>query len=159
MKLAGAILLGIIASVFIGVFLSVIAEEVMPSHGEAEFLIQRTFIVSLISFFAGSIVTGYFCYYALEHKRNLVWMPPGLYSVWLMLMQVEGGKGIWLFFLMCLLWYLSSLAGVAAGYFLRYKIICWWYGFDEKGQIVRPFKADDKAEFQQPMRSCRKQEN
>ncbi len=146
MKLAGLVFLGLIASIVIGGLIGWPIMKAYPKTASDDaYLWIPVFITMPIGFFFGGIFTGYFSYYEIEHKWKLVWLSPVLYIVllWTGRSVVEylldsftgvnqsnrlgSMAGILISFLMVLYWYLSSLGGVGLGYFLRGKIVNWWY--------------------------------
>jgi hypothetical protein len=147
MKLAGLVFLGLIASIAFSVIPGFVIMKVWPNIKVDEtYLWIPAFITMPIGFFFGSIVTGYFSYYEIEKKWKLIWLSPILYLIlfWIIRSIVEysldsftgvnksdqpfSKTGSLIAFLMFLLWFLSSLAGIGTGYFLREKIVNWWYG-------------------------------
>ncbi len=147
MKLVGVVFLGFVASVVIGLLLEWVVLKVLPSiEGDDAYLWIPLLITLPIAFLLGSIVTGYFGYYEVENKWRLVWMAPALYCN-LTFIFVAGLQfaldrfidvndarnsgsfwGLWMPFLVGLYWYLASLGGVGLGYFVRGRIVRWWYG-------------------------------
>jgi hypothetical protein len=146
MKLAGLVFLGLVVSIAIGALIGWPIMKAYPNTASDDaYLWIPVFITLPIGFFFGGIFTGYFSYHEIEHKWNLVWLSPILYIVLLwtfvsgvgaLLDSFIGANqsnrlvsmaGILISFLMVLYWYLSSLAGIGLGYFLREKIVNWWY--------------------------------
>ncbi|MGD0785463.1 MAG: hypothetical protein ABR969_06595 [Sedimentisphaerales bacterium] len=146
MKLAGLVLLGLIASIALGAIPGFLIMKAYPkTAGDDAYLWIPAFITMPIGFFLGSIVTGYFSYYEIEKKWKLIWLSPVLYILLLWTCrtgvvslldsftgvnqsnQPASMVGLLIPFLMGLLWFLSSLAGIGLGYFLRDRIVNWWY--------------------------------
>jgi len=146
MKLVGLVFVGFIAIIIVGLVLGIVIAKAFPHiSGDDAYLWVPILIIMPAAFLVGSIVTGYFSYYELENKWVLLWMAPALY--WNLLFMCGAGiqflldsfisvnprttgflYGILLPFLIGLYWYLASLAGVILGYFLRGRIVRWWYG-------------------------------
>jgi hypothetical protein len=119
--------------------------KIFPAmNGEAAML-PGFLIVMPLSFLIGSLLTGYFSFYEIEDKWALLILPPALYTG--LISMCVGGvaflldafidvndrghinlRNAGIAFLIGLFYYLSSLAGVAAGYFLRERIAKWYYG-------------------------------
>ena len=124
MKQVGLVFLGLIASAVFYFPLALLIGVIFPNIGLGMLLVCF-FVVMPLAFLFGSIVTGYFSYYQFENKWALLVMAPALYSNMLFMFTFDE---LWLVFLGCLYWYLSSLAGVGLGYFLRGKFAKWRYG-------------------------------
>jgi hypothetical protein len=150
MKLVGLVFLGLVASVVIyfpiAILLSMLVSIVFRDPGEAVVMLLAVLGIIPVSLLLGSTITGYFSYYEIENKWELLWMSPVLYCslIWafvagvVFLLDLYAGvdksnntgflSGLWVLVLMALYWYLASLAGVRLGYFLRGRIVRWWYG-------------------------------
>jgi hypothetical protein len=149
MKLVGLVFLGLIASgiayallfLLLGlVFTNLVSTKMDENLG----MIMGFLVVLPIAFFLGSIVTGYFSYYDIEHKWSLLMMAPALY-VFLLAMGtaltgsllhgfISNGWSIgtflydyWGLILAGPLWYSASAGGVFLGYYLRERFAKWWY--------------------------------
>jgi hypothetical protein len=157
MKLVGLVFLGLVsgfaityaAAYLIAWLLSLLIKTngtaVSGGGGEATGLLIGFLVVFPIAFFIGGIVTGYFSYHEIDNKWSLPLIAPALYSNVLFLCVVVAQIGIdafvhndttglgflaslWVPVALCFYWYLASLAGVALGYYLRERIVKWWYG-------------------------------
>ncbi len=150
MKLVGLVFLGLIASgiayallflLFWLVFTNLVSTKMDENVG----MIMGFLVILPLAFFLGSIVTGYFSYYDIEHKWSLVWMAPALYlELAGLCISIVGFlldrfidvnppgpyfiRGIFFTIAIGLYWYLASAAGVFLGYYLRERLVKWWYG-------------------------------
>jgi putative Mn2+ efflux pump MntP len=145
MKLVGLVFLGLIASGAVYLLIGFGIARIFPAMDENVLMLGAFLILMPVSFFIGSLLTGYFSYYEIEDKWALLILPPALY---IFLIWTCGGAVVFLLdafidvndrghinlrnagiaLLIGLFYYLSSLAGVAAGYFLRERIAKWYYG-------------------------------
>ncbi len=147
MKLVGLVLLGLIASFVVWIPVNILLAVMLPADmGEGWGLLLVVIAGVPISFFLGSMVTGYFSYYPIEDKWGLILMAPALYTniifFFVSMVQisldsfigVNAGEGrrflldLWKFALIGFLLYAASLGGVVLGYYLRGRIVRWWYG-------------------------------
>ncbi|MCK4753420.1 MAG: hypothetical protein KAS75_08230 [Planctomycetes bacterium] len=146
MKRVGLIFLGFVSIVIVYLLLILVGEKFFPNtntegcHGPS---FSALLIAMPIAFLMGSVVTGYFSYYEFESKWGLIWMAPILYFNLSLLgfatlqflldsfIEVNDTSivgflsGLWFPFLIGLVWYLASLAGVVLGYLLRGRIVRW----------------------------------
>lgn len=146
MKKIGIVFLGFVTIVIISVLVAMALDKFFPHSADdrSSFLIAFLIVMPII-FLMGSVVTGYFSYYQVESKWELIWLAPILYFnlmyigvtfVGFLLNLFVGayepsnaGFLSWFFGVLTgLYWYLASLAGVILGYFLRDLILRWWYG-------------------------------
>jgi hypothetical protein len=125
MKLVGLVILGFVASFAAAALNSTLFSLFASSNLHTDDMIFLLGVVP-ISFFLGSIVTGYFSYYDIEDKGHLCFMAPALYLVLLfiaILIKERAvpfiNQGIFFVIVFGTIWYLSSLAGVFFGYELR----------------------------------------
>lgn len=153
MKLAGLVLIGLLASVILGIIVSMLVLKVFPGINGGDTNIWIPILVVMpIAFILGSILTGYFSYYNIEDRWMLLWLAPALYSNLLIMFLTIGMllmekfsdafigvkiannsgllRGVWAPVLIALYWYLMSLTGVGLGYFLRTRVVRWWYEAD-----------------------------
>jgi hypothetical protein len=143
MKLAGLVILGLITSGIIYWLLFMLLIKLFGHIGEEGILINILGVTPL-ALLIGSFPTGYFSYNDIENKWGLTSLAPGLYYG-LLLMWVAGlsslndcltgGDPIWhiagalgIGLLIGLYWWLVSAGGVFLGYFLRERLVKWWYG-------------------------------
>jgi hypothetical protein len=141
MKLAGLVFLGMIISV---VLWWATLTFLLRNIGEGRGMLLSFLVIGPLSFLIGSIITGYFSYYDIEDKWSLLAIVPALYVYLLSIGAAFMGsllhgfiKNDWSIrnffydyqglFLMGLLWTVASAAGVFLGYFLRDRLVKWWY--------------------------------
>ena len=149
MKLVGLVFLGLIASGIAYALLFLLLGLVFTNLAFTKMdenlgLIMGFLVVLPLAFFIGSIVTGYFSYYDIEHKWSLLMMAPALYinMVWMgiailgFLLDAFIGvnppgpyflRNILIPIAVGLYWYLASAGGVFLGYYLRERFAKWWY--------------------------------
>ena len=134
MKLIGLVVLGFVASliVFLLLILALIAFTNIDKYGDGYILGICWLITMLLGLFAGSIITGYLSYHKIQNKWFLLLMVPTLYLyicfaviallISALILEFDFIRHL-IFFVVGLLFYLPSLAGVGLGYFLRGKIV------------------------------------
>jgi hypothetical protein len=149
MKLVGLVFLGLIASgiayallfLLLGlVFTNLVSTKMDENVG----MIMGFLVILPLAFFLGSIVTGYFSYYDIEHKWSLLAMAPVLYlELAGVCVSVVGFlldrfidvnppgphflRNILFPIGLGLYWYSASAGGVFLGYYLRERFAKWWY--------------------------------
>jgi hypothetical protein len=154
MKLVGLVFLGLVASVVLCLLLSLLLELILNTvagrpdafkANEALAMLLAAFAIMPIAFFLGSMVTGYFSFYDIEHKWSLLAMAPVLYLelagvcisvVGFLLDRFIDVNPPGPYFLRNILsaiaiglyWYSASAGGVFLGYYLRERFAKWWYG-------------------------------
>ncbi|HPS55843.1 MAG TPA: hypothetical protein PLP05_09600 [Sedimentisphaerales bacterium] len=153
MKKIGIVFLGLVTIAAIIIFVPMALDKFFPHtasdkffpHDERLSYLITFLIIMPIIFLVGSVVTGYFSYYEVESKWGLIWLAPILYfnliyigvtfAGFLLQLFVDAYKPSnagflsWFFgILIGVYWYLASLAGVLLGYFIRSRILSWWYG-------------------------------
>jgi hypothetical protein len=127
MKLVGLVILGTIVSGIAYWLLCILLGVVFPGVSEARAFTLVFFTALPLSFFIGSIVTGYFSHHDIKKKWSLFLIAPALYYTPLLICVAlpsntsadANGRFFVLVIAVVLCWYLSSLSGVALGYFLR----------------------------------------
>jgi hypothetical protein len=133
MKLVGLVFLGFVVSIAIMSLLCMLIAKTFR-YGDAGMPMSALALIPL-SFLIGSFVTGYFSCHDIENKWSLLVMAPALYFILLWICAAflsnasTGAKTGTLLIpiAVALYWYLASLAGVAFGYFLRKRLVKWWY--------------------------------
>ena len=130
MKLAGFVLLGLIAS--FAVYMPIMIW--IPGKGGCGGLGVAFLFLMPFSLLVGSIVTGFLSCPTLNSKWGLIGIAPGLYFAILFVISpftfgdFESASGILWMLLFLFYWYLASLGGVGLGYFLRARIRRWRFG-------------------------------
>ena len=154
MKLVGLVILGLVSGFgimyaatylitwLISLFVKTNAAAVHGSGGDAGIFIGLL-VFFPIAFFIGSIVTGFFSYYEIDDKWGLPALAPGLYCGMLFVCVAGlsslndcliGGDPVWhiaealgIGFSVGLYWWLVSAGGIFLGYYLRERLVKWWY--------------------------------
>jgi hypothetical protein len=133
-KLVGLVILGLVSSFAIWLLSGRLYSLILKAFGVVNFNLHTDDMTNLLgvvpfSFFIGSIVTGYFSYYDIEDKGRLCFMAPPLYLVLLFISQLITARrtpfiteGAFFVIVFGFVWYLSSLAGVFLGYYLRERL-------------------------------------
>ena len=134
MKLAGFVVLGLVASVVVFELLLFWVLRAFPHIGGCGDLWLPFLILMPVSLLLGSIVTGFLSCPTLNTKWGLIGIAPGLYFAVLFVISpftfdsFESASSILWMLLFLLYWYIASLAGVVLGYFLRACIRRWRFG-------------------------------
>jgi hypothetical protein len=119
MKLAGFVVLGVVATFVVYFLVLWILDTYLPGFeaGGCSNLALALLLVLPVSLLMGGVVTGFLSYSTLNSRWGLFRIAPGLYLALPFLLSATGAAIylllFWLFF------YLLSLAGVGLGYFLR----------------------------------------